>query len=234
MNRLSGKNFEKMMVEAIQKDFSLFAWQSLGGVIEKCELKIIHFRKDYNIMELELASPLMNNLDKVISGDRIVNLYVPALSVSFSSELKSITGDNKLKISIPNEYAFYERRKHERVQPAKTCYVSFELNKVSQRKNIFDISQGGIAIILPKSKRMAMDNCNDYFELTMDILGTKIKAEAQCVGSMIIDAYRSENLPYGGYKVAFRFSKMSLEDREFIKNFINLQRMNQVPYKKVT
>ncbi len=234
MNRISGKNFEKMMLEAIQKDYSIFAWQSLGGVIEKCELKVRIFRKEYNIIELELASPLMNNLDKVISGNRIVNIYVPALSVSFNSELKSVTSDNKLKISIPEEYAFYERRKHERVQPLKTCYVSFELNKVSQRKNIFDISQGGIAIILPKSKRMAMDNCSEYFQLTLDILGAKIKVEAQCVGSMIIDAYRSDNLPYGGYKVAFRFSKMSLEDREYIKNFISLQRLNQIPYKKAT
>ena len=234
MNRLSGKNFEKMMNEAIQKDFSFYAWQSIGGVIEKCELKILSFRKDYNIIELQLASPLINNLDKVVGGDRIINLYVPSLSVSFNSDLKSITNDHKLKISIPNEYAFYERRKHERVQPTKTCYVTFELNKVTQRKNIFDISQGGIAIILPKSKRMAMDNNSEYFDLTLDILGTKIRAQAQCVGSMIIDAFRSENLPYGGYKVAFRFSKMNMEDREFIKNFISLQRMTQIPIKKVT
>lgn len=234
MNRVSGKNFEKMMIEASQNNFSFFAWQSFNGIIEKCELKIKTYKKDYNIIEFEIESKDFDNIEKVVSGNRIINIYVPGLSISFNSELKSISADKKLKISIPSEYAFYERRKHERLQPSKTCYVSFEINKVMQRKNIFDISQGGIAIILPKSKRMDLDNSADIFQLTLDILGTKIKVEAQYLGSMVIDAYRTENLPYGGYKIAFRFSKISEKDKDFIKEFINLQSQSQKLLKKAT
>ena len=77
-----GKDFDRMIVEAVQGNFSFFAWQSLGGVVEKCELKVKAFRKDYNEIELEVKAEQVEILAKVISGDRMMNIYVCLLYTS--------------------------------------------------------------------------------------------------------------------------------------------------------
>ena len=89
------KDFDRMIIEAIREKFSFFAWQSIAGIIEKCELKVKAYRKDFKEIELELLPDQDGQLSKVISGNKLLNVYVPGLSVSFTSELKSISEDKK-------------------------------------------------------------------------------------------------------------------------------------------
>lgn len=216
----TGKNFNRMIIEAVQENYSFFAWQSLGGVIEKCELRIKAYRKDYNEIELEARPDQEESLSKVISGNRTLNVYVPDISVSFSAELKSVSADMKVKIHIPNDYSFYERRKHERLEPSKTCYVSLELNKSLLKKSIFDISLGGFAIILPKSDKMVVTKGKEFPNIVLDVLGRRIKVKAECTSTVTIDRFKLDSLPYGGYKIAFRFMEISKEDKEFLTEFV--------------
>ena len=227
-----GREFERMLVEAVQAKFSFFAWQSLGGVVEKCEFKIKAFRKDYGEIELEAKNENDPALSKVISGNRMLNIYVPELSVSFTAGLKTITVDKKIRIHLPTDYSFYERRKHERIQPLKTCYASFELNRNLFKKSVFDISLGGIAIILPKSDKVVITKGKEFPLLILDILGRKIKVKAECVDAITIDRYKLDSLPYGGYKIAFRFTGMSAEDREFLVEFVTHQILLQQSVKQ--
>ncbi len=213
------KDFDRLIVEAVKENYSFFAWQSIGGVVEKCELKIKAFRKDYNEMELELCKGEDEKLAKVISGNRILNIYVPEISVSFSSELKSVSVDKKVKLYLPEDYSFYERRKHERVQPSKTCYVSFEHNKQIIKKSIYDFSLGGIAVILPKSDKIIIPK-GKVFTFVLEVGARKIKVKSECVSSITIDRFKLENLPYGGFKLAFRFTEISNEDKAIITEFI--------------
>jgi c-di-GMP-binding flagellar brake protein YcgR len=219
----TGLNFNRMIVEAVQENYSFFAWQSLGGVIEKCELKIKAYRKDYNEIELEARPDQEEALSKVISGNRMVNVYVPDISVSFTAELKSVSADKKIKLHIPKDYSFYERRKHERLEPTKTCYVNIELQKAIMKKSIFDISLGGFAIILPKSDKMIVPKGKEFLDVTMDVLGRRIKVKAECTSTVTIDRFKLESLPYGGFKIAFRFVEMSKEDKDFLKEFVTHQ-----------
>ena len=222
-----GKDFDRMIVEAVQGKFSFFAWQALGGVVEKCELKVKAYRKDYNEIELEVHPDHYEVLNKVISGNRILNIYVPESSVSFTAELKSVSADKKIKIYLPKDYSFYERRKHERLQPTKTCYVSFENNKALMKKSIFDISIGGIAIILPKSDKVIISKGKEFPLMILDILGKRLKVKAECVNAVTIDRFKLDSLPYGGYKIAFRFTEMSKEDKDFLVEFVASQALFQ-------
>ncbi|MBC7539862.1 MAG: PilZ domain-containing protein [Bacteriovorax sp.] len=226
------KDFDRMIVEAVQENLSFFAWQSIGGIVEKCELKIKAYRKDYNEIELELCAGQEDKLAKVISGNRILNIYVPELSVSFSSELKSVTVDQKVKLYPPSDYAFYERRKHERVQPSKTCFVSFEHNKMMIKKSIFDFSLGGIAVILPKSDKVIISKGKAFAVFVLDIGLRKIKVKAECINSFSIDRFKFDNLPYGGFKLAFRFTEISKEDKAFLADFITQEMLMQQIQKK--
>lgn len=226
------RDFDRMIVEAVQENLSFFAWQSIGGIVEKCELKIKAYRKDYNEIELELCMGQEDKLAKVISGNRILNIYVPELSVSFSSELKSVTVDKKVKLYPPEDYAFYERRKHERVQPAKTCFVSFEHNKIMIKKSIYDFSLGGIAVILPKSDKVVVTKGKIFTVFVLDIGQRKIKVKAECVNSFSIDRFKFDNLPYGGFKLAFRFTEIAKEDKAFLAEFITHEMLMQQVQKK--
>lgn len=228
----TGREFERMLVEAVQDRVSFFAWNSMGGQVEKVEFKIKAFRKDYGEIELETKIENDPALSKVITGNRMLNIYVPELSVSFTAGLKTITMDKKIRIHIPTDYSFYERRKHERVQPLKTCYGSFELNRNLFKKSLFDISLGGCAIILPKSDKVVITKGKEFPLLILDILGRKLKVKAECVDAITIDRYKLDTLPYGGYKIAFRFTEISAEDREYLMEFVTHQILLQQSMKK--
>ena len=218
-----GREFEKMITEAAHERISFFAWQSLGGVVEKCEFLIVAFRKENNEIELVVKEGDEETLTKVISGNRILNIYVPELSVSFTASLKSMSADGKIKIHLPTNYSFYERRKHERIQPIKTCYASFEINNNIFKKSLFDISIGGAAIILPKSDKIVVAKGKEFSMVILDIMGRKIRVKAECVSSISIDRYKLDSLPYGGYKIAFRFKEIAIEDRGTLVEFVTHQ-----------
>lgn len=226
------KNFDKMIIEAVQEKLSIFVWQSICGIVEKCELRGKAYRKDYNEIELEICEGQEDKLSKVISGNRILNIYIPELSVSFSSELKSVTADKKVRLYPPTDYSLHERRTHERIQPSKTCYVSFEHNKVTIKKSIYDFSLGGIAIILAKSDKVAVTKGKIYSIFVMEIGTRKIKVKAECVNSFSIDRYKFENLPYGGFKLAFRFIEIPKEDKAYLTEFITQEILMQQIQKK--
>lgn len=227
-----GKEFDRMIVEAVLENLSFFAWQSIGGTVESCEMKIKAFRKDYNEIELELIDGQDDKLTKVISGNRILNIYVPELSISFTSELKVITVDKKIKLYPPSDYSFYDRRKHERVQPSKVCFSSFEHNKIMMKKSIYDISLGGIAIILPKSDKVIISKGKKYDIFLLEIGLRKIRVKAECTNAFSIDRFKFDNLPYGGFKLAFRFTAISKEDKIFLAEFLTHELLMQQAQKK--
>ena len=215
------KDFDKMIIEAIQGNYSFFAWQSVAGVIEKCKLKLKAFRKDYNEIELIADDENEVSLVKVISGNRILNIYVPELSIAFSTELKSISADKKIKIYLPQDFTFYERRKHERVELEKPWFISFEYNKKMIKKSIYDISLGGFALVLPKSDKINIEKGKMLELMTIEIGSKKVRVKAECVQTCVIDRFKLENLPYGGYKIAFRFTGVSKDDRAYLMEMIS-------------
>lgn len=216
----TGANFNKMVVEAVQGGQSFFAWQSIAGVVEKCELKIRAYRKDYNEIELEVKPDQEEALARVISGNRMLNIYVPDCSISFVSELKSVGSDKKIKIYPPKEYLFYERRKHERLEPGKQCFLNLELSRGMVKKAVFDLSIGGVAIILPKSEKVNVPKGKEFAEAVLDVSGRRMKVKLECTSTNTIDRFSIESLPYGGHKIAFRFTDMSKEDRHFLTEFV--------------
>lgn len=215
-----GKKFEAMLVDSVKNKISFFAWNSTGGGLEKSEFKVVAFRKEYGEIELVAKDENEEALQKVISGNRTLNIYVPEHSMSFSSSVKTITLEKKIRIHLPSNYSFYERRKHERIELLDTYYASFEVNKKILKKSIFDLSIGGMAIVLPKSDKIAIAKEKDFLYILLDIMGRKIKLKAECVATMSIDRYKLDNLPYGGYKIAFRFTEMMTKDRNYLIEFI--------------
>ena len=214
------KDFDRMMIEAVQANLSFIAWQSMGGVVEKCEMKLKAFRRDYNELEFELKNSVDADLEKVISGDRRINIFVPEASITFSSELKQVVNETRIKVYIPIDYNFHERRKHERIRPSKTCHLTFENRGQMFKRAIFDISHGGVAIILPKSEKVSVSKGKEYPVILLEVDNRKMKLKAECTHACSIDRFKMDSLPYGGYKISFRFKDMSKEDKTFLSEYI--------------
>lgn len=229
------KNIERMIVEATKQGLSLFAWKaSSHETIEKCEMKIKALRRDYNELELTPTDEYMTEVNKIITGNRILNIYIPDLSISFSSELKSVGDDKSIKIMLPSEYLFYERRKHERIRPTKSCYIEFDYNKQHFKRSLFDLSLGGFAMVLPKSDKITIIKGRTVKFFTVTIDDIKIRVTAECVSSFLVDRFKIENLPYGGYKLAFRFLEISRSDRIYLADYITNEVLkNQIEYKVI-
>ena len=214
------KDFDKMIIEAVKGNYKFFAWQSIAGVVEKCELKLKAFRKDYNEIEMIADDKSDGSLTRVISGNRMLNIYVPELSIAFSTELKSIGVDKNIKIYLPKDFTFYERRKHERIHAQNAWFASFEYNKKVIKKTVYDVSYGGFALILPRSDKINIAKGKMLDLVTIEIGTKRIRVRAECIQACSIDRYKLEDLPYGGYKLAFRFTGISKEDRAYLVEVI--------------
>jgi hypothetical protein len=226
--------FEKKIIECIQKNYSFYTWKSLNGVVEKCELKGKAIRLDYNEIELEVRDNQNNQVEKLISGDRKVSIYIAEMAMSFQAQLKSVNPDGKLKIVIPEDFAIHERRKHERINPRKSCYVSLEIKSQLFRKAIYDISIGGFAIILPKTEKHAVtkENLNSVAILELEGVKVKIRTKVICTSFFSFDRYKYSELPYGGIKVSFSFKEISEESKNVLREFIVTELLSQNVSKK--
>lgn len=228
------KEFDKKIIECIQKNYSFYAWQSINGVVEKCEMKGKALRCEYGEIELEAREGQEHQIQNILSGNRKVSIYVPEMGMSFQSPLKSVLESAKIKITIPEDYTVHERRKHERLNPKQTCYVSLEIKSQMYKKTIYDMSMGGFAIVIPKTEKLTIPKDTVLSSVTLEFFGSKekIRAKVICISSFSFDRFRYADLPYGGYKMAFCFKDLSVESKKLIDEFIVSELLSQSVIKK--
>lgn len=215
------RDFDKKIIEALKKQYHIVTWSSLDGVISKCQLSLKAFRRDYNEIEFKLEEQNLEAFKKVITGDKTLKIYIPETSISFSCQLKSFEEDSRIKVTIPNDYTFFERRKHERVAPEKRCYAHIDFNGLRPKLDVHDISMGGFSVIFPKSNKMSIAIKQQFQNVCLDLIGHRIETNVECTGSVVIDPFRVESLPYGGFKISFKFLALSKADSDFLADFIS-------------
>lgn len=222
MNKQTGKNVDRILVEVTQNNWSVFAWKSVNGVVNKCELKIKAFRKEYNEIEFEVVNKENESISDVVTGLREVNFYVPESSVSFTAVFKKTIDEFKFKVTVPTMCEYFERRKHERVK-SNNSFVIFEVNKMSYKKPMYDVSLGGFAFIIPRADKIVVKKGTVVEKCILEINNKKIPIKAECVAAVVIDRFKFDYLPYGGVKIAFRFTAISKEDKIFLAEYITTQ-----------
>lgn len=216
------KDFDKRIIECIQKNYSFYAWQSLNGVIEKVEMKGKAFRAEYGEIELEVREGSSNQIKNIVSGSRKLSIYVQEIAMSFQAPLKSVVENGKVKINLPEDYIIHERRKHERLKLLKKCFVMFEIKSQVYKKAVYDVSNGGFAIILPRTERLIFpkDLAIISVELEFEGIKEKIKSKVICTSAFSFDRFKYKNLPYGGYKMAFCFKELEMSKKLILQEFI--------------
>ena len=226
------KDFDKKIIEAIKKGFSVVAWNTFDGVVEKCDLKLKALRKDYSEIELECLPENIEKLKSIVSGNIMIKIFIPELSISFKTKIKMTANLGKIKIAIPEEFSFYERRQHIRVNPERSSFAYLNHAGNANKSNIYDISLGGFSVILAKSNKISIEKNKVFKNTEIEVYGHRIVADIECTNSVTLDNYKVESLPYGGFKVSFRFLSMSKQDKDYLTDYITNQILSDEQFKK--
>ncbi len=233
MSDKRSRDIVKNLIEAVQNNYSVYAWSSIDGVVSKYELKTKAVRKSLEEVDFEIVPSEDVSIEKVIPADKVVKFYVPDSSLSFEARLKNILGTQRFQTYLPFEFKFYERRKHERVSPKESCTIIFEHKRQVFKKTILDLSLGGVAILIPKTEKAILGEKLDSVHCLIELGTKRIKAKIDFCSSAIIDRFQMEQCPYGGYKISFRFSSMEEKDKEILNKFIATEVIVQKISKKI-
>ncbi len=227
---LRDKYFDMSMSDVFQKKLPVIVWQNVDDVIFKCNIYLKSFKKDIGEFEFYVSEKDVELFRKITIGKRVISLYVPASSISFNVFIDQYIDDTKFKTSIPENYQFFNRRENERVQPTETTYVTFEYQKQTFKKYLFDISVGGLSLVIPKADRFNLEKGAMITNFVIHLENKKIKVHVECVNSFSVDRYKVDSLPYGGQKIAFKFIKIQTQDKIFINEYVEKNFHQSLPF----
>lgn len=226
------RDFDKKIIEAITKKFPVVAWNSNNSVIHKTQLTLKAYRKDYGELEFNIPEEKQEEFVKLLDGGDKFRVYLPDLSIAFSLVVKQYSDIKVVKTFIPDNFTFHERRNFERVTPDRLCYAYINFKNAKPRVNIFDVSLGGFSVVYPKSLKVDIKEEQIYDNISIDIYGHKIVGKFQCVNTVSLDPHKVESLPYGGFKVAFKFVEISQRDLDYLRDFISTKIIQSSDFKK--
>ncbi len=128
-----------------------------------------------------------------------IKCFFPRSGVYSFSSLHSFSGDsNLLKAKIPTILYAKERRGDERFDIDGQLSLKFE-----RTYKVFDISKGGISIILAKTDRFPFGPEDGLLKATLNPFGLEVKVEV--TDKLKIRPFIFEKIPYAGHKISFQF-----------------------------
>ncbi len=211
------KRFQKSL---IQKD-RLIAWYSFNGQLLRCNLNFKQKNTRKNEIVLQVEPNEIYIMDLMISGNDIINFYIPSKSIHFKAILKNYTESGQLSISMPYEVKEEERRRDIRVEPDIDIKISFMYNGNWYTRKTFDVSAGGFSIVFGEQEKIKVEKEQDIGIIKIDLLDRSIIAKAQVATIMKLRPFLLENCPYGGQRISFMFTEIEPRDRAFIAAYIN-------------
>lgn len=219
--KVDKKTFQSIR-EAVSKKKDVLVWYLFNNHSIKASSKIdsIDEAKEEIIISPQAGSP--GKMKKVISGFGTVNVFIPNLSLIFSSPFKSINEHGRITLGMPETSLFYDRRTDDRVVLGNVLWAEFTAHGKKIRKKIFDLSIGGMAIVFAKSERfkLPLGTIIEDASLFLEGSNTKINMRCKITNSLKLSPYLLDSCPYGGARISFQFLDMTKKQHEFVSNIL--------------
>jgi c-di-GMP-binding flagellar brake protein YcgR len=209
--------------EAVSKKYDVVIWYLFHNHIiqTKAKIKKVDQGKSKILIQPEAGSAGV--IDKVISGFGTVNIYIPELSVIFSSPFVEMDEKKVLNLGLPSTYLYYDRRSEERIFVNSDNTIDFTYGKKSICKKIHDISSGGMSIIFSKSERTIIPVGTRINKVRLKTEEKTYELDCIVTNFLKLSPYMLDACPYGGAKVSFKFLNLSEEIYEVITKIITEQ-----------
>ncbi len=134
-----------------------------------------------------------------------VKCFFPNSGVYSFSKYHSFSNDSQiLKAKLPEVLFSKERRKDERFDIDGQLNLKIDFDGHSRTYKIFDISKGGVSIILAKTDHFPFDTDDGPITAVLGPYGVKMKVEI--TSKLKVKPFVFEKIPYAGHKVSFKFS----------------------------
>jgi hypothetical protein len=232
-NKLKENKNPRVISDLIQsakdKMGTVLIWIMQNDVKVTCEM-VIHIIR--NAKQELILKPIMDQKDlvhSIVGGREEINVFIPGDLVFFQSNVKSLSGEGELVISMPTMVAHVDRRKHLRINvlPAMGVESAFYKSFLSQRvntqlfkKNCLDLGTGGLSFVISKME-------NKYFNIGDRVVGIilqlgdkKIEVDASIVNILPITPDDYNKLYYKGLKVCLKFDYVNPIYQEMLEMFV--------------
>lgn len=144
------------------------------------------------------------NYDQIFSQSPVIKCFFPGAGVYIFSTCHSFFSDSSLfKTNFPTRMYVKERRKNERHEIDGGLSLKLVTKSISRTFKVFDISKGGVSIILSKSDHFTFEQ-NTLLEAILAPFS--IKLQLKQTEKLKIKPFVLENIPYAGQKISFQFS----------------------------
>jgi len=123
-------------------------------------------------------------------------IYIFTTYHSFNSD------SSLLKTHFPSRMYVKERRDSKRYEVDGELSLKFASKSLSRTFKVFDISKGGLSVILAKTDNLNFEQ-NTQIEAILVPLSAKVKLGL--TGKLKVKPFVLENIPYAGQKFSFKF-----------------------------
>lgn len=140
---------------------------------------------------------------ELFSKSREIKCFFPNSGAYIFTSFHSFNSDSfLLKTKLPDRIYLKERRQDERYETQGELSLKFYTESRSRTFKIFDISKGGVSIILAKTDVFFSEE-DGLFEVTLLPYGIDLSIEL--TAKLKIKPFVFESIPYAGQKLSFKF-----------------------------
>ena len=134
-----------------------------------------------------------------------IKCFFPQSGVYIFTTLHTYKKDSQLlKIKIPNVIYSKERRGDQRFDITGELSLKVLDGEINRSYKVFDISKGGLSIILSKTDRLAIEESGAIIEGLL--MPFSIPMQLKMTSILRVRPFIFENIPYAGKKISFQFS----------------------------
>lgn len=178
-------------------------------------------------MLFQIDTALEKNLKEIMNGEKILRFHVESKNLLFQCKLKYYNSPD-LVVEIPKFIAIEDMRQHlrlkieddsERVLIHKFIVENQTKSKQFDKK-IQDISAGGLSIILSGQEEPYFHHDKGDLPALVNLGGKNLKVKLCLVNLITIEPNSSNGLLYKSFKACFKFDAISIDDKQYIENYV--------------
>jgi c-di-GMP-binding flagellar brake protein YcgR len=214
-----------------EKKENFICWRMINGSKQVAEVSLSIIRKSREEIVIKAVGEKNEKaLLDIVTGAETVNFFLQEDKVLFQSVIKSSSGQGKLTVSLPREFAHIDRRNHVRLQlydditstlsfKKESHYSQHKTNQLFEKK-CFDLSAGGLSFIVSRVEARFFKKNDPIHSIALVMNNKTIMCAAKVVTILDVEPNDRNKLNYKAHKVCLEFTVISEQDRKCIGEYV--------------
>ncbi len=174
---------------------------------------------------LQVSPVFKSQMAEFLSGSGQLTFYLSPLEAMFKASLREIDlSSGELRVELPFDIVFDDRRKNKRIILQQDLNLLYNYDKGGMlRKRVFDLSLGGLVLVFS-----AMESCSLKINDILKHVHFSYENQFQYIDLKVLHImkpkkFEIEAMPYAAKRVALQFVSLSLEQRAFVEQVLEIE-----------